>query len=180
LERFLESGDRPVFIGFGSPLDPDSARTVGIIRDAVKSAGVRAVIPSTWAETEPDSSPDKNIFFCRRVPYTAVFPRMAGVIHHGGAGTLYTAAWAGAPQMGIPHFMDEYYLADRIFTLGLGPAPIRKNRLNARNLAKALTEMVHEKRFSQNAAVLGKKLAARNGSEEMANLVLQWASRKGA
>ncbi|ROQ72993.1 hypothetical protein EDD95_5616 [Streptomyces sp. CEV 2-1] len=40
-------------------------------------------------------------FAVGKVNYHALFPRVAVIVHHGGAGTT-TAARAGAPQVVIP------------------------------------------------------------------------------
>jgi UDP:flavonoid glycosyltransferase YjiC (YdhE family) len=178
LERFLEAGEPPVFIGFGSVVELENTGTIEIIRDAARVTGVRVIIPSTWAEVEPDSCADRNILFSRRLPHTAIFPRTAGVIHHGGAGTLYTAALAGVPQSAVPHTMDQYYLADRLVQLGLGPALVRKKSLTARNLANAINRMIHETRYRQNAGELGKRLSARNGVDEIVDIILRKAGGK--
>src|SRR5262249_37792236 len=51
-----------------------------------------------------------------------LFKRVAAVVHHGGAGTTTAAAQAGAPQVVIPQFYDQYYWAQRVHQLGIGTA----------------------------------------------------------
>ena len=58
------------------------------------------------------------------VPHSAVFPRVAAVVHHGGAGTTAAAARAGAPQVILPHLLDQYYWARRVEQLGLPAAKL--------------------------------------------------------
>jgi vancomycin aglycone glucosyltransferase len=54
------------------------------------------------------------------VSYDALFPRVAAVVHHGGAGTTAAAARAGVPQVITPMFGDQFYWASRIVDLGAG------------------------------------------------------------
>ena len=56
------------------------------------------------------------------VPHELLFPRMAAIVHHGGAGTTSVAAWAGVPQLVVPHLLDQFYWGGRVAQLGLGPS----------------------------------------------------------
>jgi vancomycin aglycone glucosyltransferase len=56
----------------------------------------------------------------RDVSYDVLFPRVAAVVHHGGAGTTAAAARAGVPQVITPMFGDQFYWASRIVDLGVG------------------------------------------------------------
>ena len=49
VEAFLARGEPPVYIGFGSVKDPDPARTTRVFVEAVRLAGVRAVLSRGWA-----------------------------------------------------------------------------------------------------------------------------------
>jgi vancomycin aglycone glucosyltransferase len=54
------------------------------------------------------------------VSHDVLFPRVAAVVHHGGAGTTAAAARAGVPQVITPMFGDQSYWASRIVDLGVG------------------------------------------------------------
>jgi vancomycin aglycone glucosyltransferase len=55
----------------------------------------------------------------------ALFPRVAAVVHHGGAGTTTVASLSGAPQVVVPQVYDQQYFAGRIHDLGIGIAHAR-------------------------------------------------------
>ena len=78
------------------------------------------------------------------LPHERVFPRVAAVLHHGGAGTTQTAARAGVPQIVVPHGADQFYWAHRIQVLGLGGAPLPKTRLNRARLESTLRKVQAE------------------------------------
>jgi vancomycin aglycone glucosyltransferase len=119
LDRFLESGDRPIYFGFGSTRAPEAAGPV--ILHAARALGRRAIVSQGWfddslVENEPDclSIGEVNVH--------ALFTRVAAVVHHGGAGTTTTAALAGAPQVVIPNHYDQHYWGQRVHALGIGTA----------------------------------------------------------
>jgi vancomycin aglycone glucosyltransferase len=119
VERFLESGEPPIYFGFGST--PAAKEAVAVMLDAARSLGRRAIVSKGWfddslVENETDclSIGDANLH--------ALFARVAAVVHHGGAGTTTAAALAGVPQVVIPSQYDQHYWAGRVQTLGIGSA----------------------------------------------------------
>jgi vancomycin aglycone glucosyltransferase len=119
LDRFLESGDRPIYFGFGSTRAPEAAGPVML--HAARAVGRRAIVSQGWF----DDSLVENEGDClsiSEVNVHALFPRVAAVVHHGGAGTTTAAALAGAAQVVIPNHYDQHYWAQRVHTLGIGTA----------------------------------------------------------
>ena len=105
-------------------------KTIMLSAAAAMLAGVLGTQPAL-ALTECKDLPD----------HAALFPRVAAVVHHGGAGTTTIAARAGVPQLIVPHLLDQYYWAERVRALGLGPPPLPRRRLDAASLAAALATM---------------------------------------
>jgi len=87
-----------------------------------------------------------------------LFPRVAAVVHHGGAGTTQAAAVAGVRQLLVPHLVDQFFWARRVHALGLGPRAIRRGRLSARRLAAALRDCVGDARYGQRARALAREM----------------------
>jgi len=134
LEEFLEAGEPPVYLGFGSmPAAEGTSRT---LIHAARAAGRRAIVSQGWADLGPiDEAPD--CIAIGDVNQQALFPRVAAVVHHGGAGTTLTAARAGAPQVVVPMFSDQPFWASRVRELGIGTSvPIAE--LTTDRLASAL------------------------------------------
>lgn len=82
---FLAAGPPPVYIGFGSIVLDDPAKMLSIILDAVRACGVRAIISKGWSDLDGDAG--ENIYHVGDCPHEWLFPRVAAVVHHGGAGT---------------------------------------------------------------------------------------------
>ncbi|WP_326955480.1 glycosyltransferase [Amycolatopsis sp. NBC_01286] len=121
LEAFLDAGEPPVYVGFGSMA---AYAPEGIAREATEAAraqGRRVVLGRGWAGlTAIDDAED--CFVIGEVNQQALFRRVAAVVHHGGAGTTTTAARAGAPQVVVPRIADQPYWAERVAGLGIGVA----------------------------------------------------------
>jgi vancomycin aglycone glucosyltransferase len=139
--------------------DPDPAATTRLLLDAVSSAGLRAVISQGWAGLADGPLPE-GIYATGPVAHARLFPRMAAVIHHGGAGTTTSAARAGVPQIVIPHLLDQFYWASRVTSLGLGPPPVSRTRLTPEKLAEAMRAIADNEILQDRAAEVGERLRA--------------------
>ena len=119
LETFLETGEPPVYFGFGSMHAPQDLSQV--MRQTARALRRRAIVSRGWADlSSVDNQPDCLVI--DEVNVLALFKRVAAVVHHGGAGTTTAAALAGAPQVVIPQIYDQHYWAQRIHQLGVGTA----------------------------------------------------------
>jgi vancomycin aglycone glucosyltransferase len=159
LDAFLRRGAPPVYFGFGSMTDPDPAASTRLVLETAERAGVRAVISSGWAGLGVGALPE-TVHVTGPVAHSALFRRVAAVIHHGGAGTTTTAARAGAPQLLVPHILDQYHWAERIHRLGLGPPALPRRRLDAQKLADTLRATLDNELVAQRADELGAQLRA--------------------
>ena len=138
LEAFLDAGEPPVYVGFGSmPAAESTSRTV---IDAIRAAGRRAILSRGWADLDlVDDAPD--CMAIGDVNQQALFPRVAAVVHHGGAGTTTAAARAGVAQVAVPMFSDQFYWGRRIRDLGIGAA-VPVAALSADALASAVHQVL--------------------------------------
>lgn len=162
LQSFLDAGEPPVYLGFGSMTNRDSERLTDTVLAAVKKSGQRAVLLSGWAGIGSRDLPD-TIFRLEYAPHGWLFPRMAAVVHHGGAGTTAAGLRAGVPSVIVPHFADQPFWGRRVAALGVGPQPIQRAHLTADRLAYAIHVAATNTAMRQRAAVLGEKIRAEDG-----------------
>ena len=135
IDRFLQSGDAPVYFGFGSMRE--EKHTGAMLIEGARRIGRRSVILRGWADL--GSSPlGDDCLVIEDVDHDTLFPRMAAIVHHGGAGTTDAAARSGRPQVAVPHHYDQFYWAGRVKTLGIGAADFTRRELTADKLAKSL------------------------------------------
>jgi len=162
LEAFLSRPGPVVSIGFGSMVSSDPRATTALVLGAVRSAGVRAVLVTAWGGLEAAAT-DDDVFAASSLPYDWLFPRVAAVVHHGGAGTTGLGLRAGVPSVVVPFTMDQPFWGSRVAALGAGPAPIPRTRLTQERLAEALRQAVTDEAMRARAAELGALIRAEDG-----------------
>jgi sterol 3beta-glucosyltransferase len=177
LVRFLEDGPPPVYIGFGSVSVKDSDSFTGTILKSVKQARCRAVLGTGWTGLGRTGLPPE-IFPVGDTNHASLFPFCAGIAHHGGSGTIHTAARAGIPQFIMPQIADQFYWGHRMYRLGLGPKPISPKSITSTKLANALEDLVKSRRFSRNAAILGEAMKDENGVPGVVDIIIRDMGRK--
>lgn len=156
LLAFLEGGEPPVYVGFGSMPMRESADVAQVAVDAVRAQGRRVIVGRGWADLGLVDDQD-DCFVVGDVNHQALFPRTAAVVHHGGAGTTTTAARAGAPQVIVPQLVDQPYWGARVAELGIGalhgegPTPTFESLSAA--LAVALNPQTRERATAVAATV---------------------------
>lgn len=122
LRAFLDAGDPPVFLGFGSMPHDDVAARSAVIDAAFQRLGRRVIVGRGWQKLHTAHA--AGVFVVEDVNHARLFPRCAVIVHHGGAGTTAQAARAGVPQVVIPHMFDQYYWARRVHALGVAGPPL--------------------------------------------------------
>ena len=162
LAAFLDGGPPPVYVGFGSMAGVDPAATTRIVLDAVARAGVRALLATGWGGIAAGDVP-AGVFLLDAAPHEALFPRMAAVVHHGGAGTTAAGLRAGCPTVVCPFAVDQPFWGARVQALGVGPAPIPQRRLDAARLGDAIRATVDDPAMRAAATRLSTAIRAEDG-----------------
>jgi sterol 3beta-glucosyltransferase len=162
-EAVLQHNGEPlVFVGFGSMAGPDAAGTTRVVLEALRLAGVRGLLATGWGGLrELPSSAD--VFVAGEIPHETVLPRMAAVVHHGGAGTTAATVRAGVPQVVCPFVGDQPFWGRRMQQLGVAPEPIPQPRLAASTLAAAIRQAVTDPAMIDAARRLGEQVRSENG-----------------
>ncbi len=146
LAAFLAAGEPPIYIGFGSMgLGRQATARGRIVLDAVNRVGVRAIVARGWGGIELTSS--RRVHVTDSVPHDWLFPRTAGVVHHGGAGTTAAGLRAGQPTLVCPVLGDQGFWARRVHELGCGPRPLPMRRLSVDSLANRLHCLINDSTY---------------------------------
>lgn len=104
-----------------------------------------------------------NVFYADDVPHSWLFPRMAAIVHHGGAGTTAAGLRAGVPSIITPFLLDQHAWAERVAKLGVGIRLADHRRLTAKKLAQAIHTAVTDSALRARAAAFGERVRAENG-----------------
>ncbi len=161
LRAFLDAGDPPVYLGFGS-MPWRSERNTEIVLEGLRLWGGRAIIGKGWGGVDPAALPE-TIFVVDRAPHSELFKHVRAVAHHGGAGTTHTGLLAGRPTFVIAQFFDQPYWGRRVHALGCGPKPVRVKELKPRLLADRLSDLMGRPSYATAARAVAEKLRAENG-----------------
>ncbi len=119
LKEFLDSGPPPVFVGLGSATVPDPGQLSGTVVRALRQAGLRGVIQRGWGGL---GAVGDDMLTIGEVAHSALFPHMAAVVHHSGAGTTAAGLRAGVWRCRYPIQFDEGFWAARLVSLAWPPA----------------------------------------------------------
>lgn len=120
LAKFLDAGDPPVYIGFGSIVVDDPEKFTSLIFNAVEKAGVRALVSKGWGGLGDEGNTPDNIYMLENTPHDWLFPRVSAVVHHGGAGTTAIGLKCGKPTMVVPFFGDQPFWGAMVARAGAG------------------------------------------------------------
>ncbi|KAI7205595.1 glycosyltransferase family 1 protein, partial [Hortaea werneckii] len=146
LTDFLDAGEMPIYIGFGSIVVDDPDAFTNMIFDATKKAGVRALVNKGWGGLGGDDReiPD-HIHMLGNTPHDWLFPRVKAVVHHGGAGTTAIGLKLAKPTMIVPFFGDQPFWGAMVADAKAGAHEcVPYKRLNADKLAKGIKQCLTE------------------------------------
>jgi sterol 3beta-glucosyltransferase len=177
LLAFLQAGPSPVAIGFGSMPHQNPRATLQVILQALERSGQRGILLSGWAGIGKDVPLPESVWCAESLPHSWLFPRMAAIVHHGGAGTTGAALRSGVPSIVTPIASDQPFWARRVQALGVGPAPIPYHTLTAEPLADAIREAVSNTAMHKRAAEIGQRLQEEDGVGRAIEIFSQYVTR---
>ena len=165
LAAFLEAGPPPIYIGFGSMPLGQSKRKAPLLLEALWLSGVRAVIARGWGGWGDalSASHGPRVHVIEAAPHRKLFPLMAGVLHHGGAGTTAAGILAGRPTLITPLMMDQWFFANLVDRHGAGPKPLPVKKWRVDVLAERLRDLASVTKYGRRAAGIAARMADENG-----------------
>ncbi len=169
LVEFLKTGSPPVYIGFGSMGGEEAQKIAEIALAALAKTQQRGIFLSGWSGAKNLDLPD-TVFQIDNIPHSWLFPQMACIVHHGGAGTTAATFRAGVPGVIIPFFGDQPYWAYQAAKLGVSPPIINRKNLTVDTLAQAITNAVENQSIQKQAAILGENIRSENGVKQVVEI----------
>ncbi|WP_254552157.1 glycosyltransferase [Kitasatospora sp. MMS16-BH015] len=161
LTDFLAAGPPPVYLGLGSATVPDPAAVSRTFVQALRTAGLRGILQRGWSELHAEG---EDLLTIDEVPHRLLFPHLAAVVHHAGAGTTAAGLRAGVPAVPLPVQFDAGFWAQRLVTLGVAPRALPLRRLTPTPLAAALREATTNPTYTQRARTLATHLATEDST----------------
>jgi UDP:flavonoid glycosyltransferase YjiC (YdhE family) len=177
LQAFLDRGAPPVYVGFGSMGGRSPEDVAATVLKALEKSGQRGLLLTGWGGMNVMRVPD-NVFVLSSAPHSWLFPRMAAVVHHGGAGTTAEGLRAGVPTVIVPFIVDQSFWGKRVQALGVGPEPIPAKKLTADKLASAIRTATMDSKMKERAVDLGQAIRAEYGVGNAVKIVQQYLGEK--
>jgi sterol 3beta-glucosyltransferase len=170
LTEFLAAGPPPVYFGFGSMAPGQGERLAPTVLAAARRTGHRALLQSGWSGLTA-AAPD--VLTIDEVPHDWLFPQVAAVVHHTGAGTTAAGLRAGVPTVAVPVLADQPFWANRLHALGAAPTPLPMSALSEPRLTAALHEATRNPHYAARAQALAARLTREDSTAE----INTWLSR---
>ncbi len=168
LEEWLDQGEPPIYIGFGSMQGHGIDRVARILIDALTELNMRCLIASGWSNLDNFNLPD-NWKIIKDAPHEKLFPRVRVIVHHGGSGTMARALKAGVSQVIVPLLLDQFYHAHKLHKAGLIPQPVPMEKITAAQIVTAIKtalELPPEERLK-----VAHRLNSSNGASHVIDII---------
>jgi sterol 3beta-glucosyltransferase len=167
---FLAQAPTPIYFSLAGINYAPRESLIDLALEALQRTGQRGLLflghhDDGEREYPPFALPVRNI------PHNWLFPRVAAVVHHGGAGTTASILRAGVPSVGVPGYWDQPFWSRRIHALGAGPSPIPLKRLSVDRLTAAIEKMLATQAMRGPAEALGEKIRQENGVGQAVELL---------
>lgn len=173
LEQFLDSGSAPVYIGFGSMSQEVPDRLTDLVIEALRRSNQRGVLASGWGALQHRELPD-TLLQVGDIAHHWLFPRMATIVHHGGAGTVAAALRSGVPSVVVPFGGDQRHWGRILVSLGVSPHMLSVDELTAESLARAIDYTLHNPDVRNRANSLGEAIRTENGVSRAVEIIGQY------
>ncbi|MCK4466094.1 MAG: glycosyltransferase family 1 protein [Bacteroidales bacterium] len=174
INDFLEKHHRILFITFGSMTNPEPEEKTKIIIEILERNKIPAIInTASGGLIKPDKFDSELLHFVSQIPYDWIFPKIYGVIHHGGSGTTHMALKYGCATMIIPHIIDQFVWNKIIYNLGAGPKGIKIGKITTKNLEPKILELVNNSSFKKKAEQVASQMEKEDFREELYNSIVE-------
>jgi UDP:flavonoid glycosyltransferase YjiC (YdhE family) len=142
LQDFLQAGEKPVYMTFGSLQQAVPEWSMDLFIEAARLADCRAIIQTSSARYSAETQQGK-LFFIGRHPHQPLFQHCAAVVHHGGAGTSHAATLSGCPSIVVPFMDEQLFWACQLQKANIAPAPLPAKNVTAKKLAGRLQAVLY-------------------------------------
>lgn len=159
LVDFLESGDKPIYVGFGSMAGFNREKLLNAIIEGID--GQRCIFYPGWSGMDVSKLPS-NFLVVSDTPHDWLLPRMSLAVIHGGAGTSHAACKAGIPSVVLPFAGDQPFWAERLEDIGVAPRYVPQSKMDGKKL-KEMIAWAQRPEVVERAKKLGEAICQEDG-----------------
>ena len=174
-EDFLKESEKPVLVTFGSVEIPQLSDVFHKLCAALEKTNNRAICIGRMERylggKQPTEFVKSNVLFMQEAPYFSLFPRVKGVMFHGGIGTGSTALQCGVPLIPIPISADQPFWAKRYEQIGCSTATIHIKHNSEADYVRAIDEL-QDPQLLHNVERMAGLLQKESGTYNAANYLI--------
>ncbi|GAB48172.1 putative glycosyltransferase [Mobilicoccus pelagius NBRC 104925] len=173
LVAFLDAGEPPVYVGFGSMVG-----TEPLLRAVLDGlAGRRVVVNPGWSGVDPAAwgHDPEVVHVVGQTPHSWLLPRCAAAVHHCGAGTTHAVTRAGIPSIPVPFAADQPFWARRLVQLGVASAPLDRRHVTPGDIRSAGT-ILDDVRVWSRAHRIADRLAREDSVDAAITHLTTWST----
>jgi UDP:flavonoid glycosyltransferase YjiC (YdhE family) len=100
------------------------------------------------------------------LPLQLIMSGCAAIVHHGGAGSIMTAAYYGVPQVGVTQVPDTTFLSEQMATTGAGLS-LRADETDVDGIKSAVSSVLTDHAVHEAAARLRAEIRAQPRPAEL-------------
>jgi glycosyltransferase (activator-dependent family) len=126
---------------------------------AMSELDIELVVTVAESEQGKIGTVPANVRLVSYVPWHALVPTCAAVIHHAGAATLATTARYPVPQLALPYHFDQPILGRMLAEQGAGLA-IHTSEVTGEKVRDSVRRLLSEPRFADRATALRDEIHA--------------------
>jgi rhamnosyltransferase subunit B len=146
LTKFLDSGSPPIIFTPGTEMKHAHVFFAASLQGLTRLQR-RGIFLTRHQDHLPSPLPD-GIISIPYVPFAAILPRTAAIVHHGGIGTIAQALASGVPQLVRPMAHDQPDNAARVQRLGVG-LTLPPSRYSPDRVHASLQDLITSERVRQ-------------------------------
>jgi len=183
MHEFLNTGQAPVYIGWGSVKCGSSKQMFLLAVRALYIAQQRGIVLGGWAglgldalsgekdETNLREFCDKNLLVMETAPHEVLFPQCSVIVHHGGIGTTNASLRSGKPTVITPILADQFDSAKMINSMNVGIGGPHMSSITPLMLSSYIIDCISNVEIHKNAHACGTKLRSRDGIVEICEFI---------
>ena len=175
LTEWLEQGDKPIYIGFGSNGVGNTEKFIDVLTEILEQTNERILFCTGWSQF--DNLPKHhNLFVTKYVNHETILPKCKVGVFHGGAGTLATMLRHNLPVIIVSFYTDQPTWGKIVARKKLG-VHIPVKTLSADKLISAI-QKVQAKEIENNVSTVGQQIRNENGLDNAITEIEKYFNEK--